>query len=69
MLSLGPLAFANPWLLLALAVLPAIWWLLRITPPVPRLVRFPAVRLLFRLQQKEETPAPSRSAPPYWASW
>ncbi len=57
MLSLGPLAFANPWLLLALAVLPAIWWLLRITPPVPRLVRFPAVRLLFRLQQKEETPA------------
>lgn len=57
MLSLGALAFANPWLLLALATLPLLWWLLRVTPPVPRLVRFPAIRLLLRLSQKEETPA------------
>jgi len=56
-LSLGPLAFLSPWLLIALAGLPVLWWLLRITPPAPRLVRFPAIRLLFRLHQKEETPA------------
>ena len=57
MLSLGPIAFAAPWFLLGLLALPVIWWLLRITPPAPRLVRFPAIRLLFRLPQKEETPA------------
>ena len=57
MLSLGPPAFASPWILLALVVLPALWWLLRVTPPAPRLIRFPAIRLLFGLQQKEETPA------------
>ncbi len=57
MLSLGPLAFISPWLLLGLVVLPALWWLLRVTPPAPRLIRFPAIRLLFGLRQKEETPA------------
>jgi Domain of unknown function (DUF4159)/Aerotolerance regulator N-terminal len=56
-LSLGPLAFAAPWFLLGLLALPIIWWLLRITPPSPKLVRFPAIRLLFRLKQKEEMPA------------
>ena len=57
MLSLGPLAFAAPWLLLGLAVLPVLWWLLRVTPPAPRRVRFPALRLLLGLQPREETPA------------
>ena len=57
MLSLGAFAFANGWLLAALAVLPILWWLLRVTPPAPRLVRFPAIRLLLRLRQEEETPA------------
>ena len=57
MLSLGALAFASPWLLLGLAVLPVLWWLLRVTPPAPRLVRFPALRLLFGLTPREETPA------------
>ena len=32
MLALGSLAFAAPWLLTALAALPVIWWLLRVTP-------------------------------------
>ena len=36
MLTLGSLAFASPWLLAALAVLPVIWLLLRVTPPAPR---------------------------------
>ncbi len=57
MLSLGALAFATPWALAALAALPALWWLLRITPPRPRLVQFPPLRLLLALRPKEETPA------------
>jgi hypothetical protein len=57
MLSLGSLAFASPWLLSALVALPVIWWLLRVTPPAPRRVRFPAIRLLLGLTPREETPA------------
>ena len=57
MLALGPLAFAAPWILLGLGVLPMLWWLLRVTPPAPRRVRFPALRLLLGLTQREETPA------------
>ena len=57
MLSLGPIAFAAPWLLTALVALPALWWLLRVTPPAPRLQRFPAIRLLRDLVDPEETPA------------
>src|SRR5208282_1699437 len=57
MLALGPLAFAAPWLLLGLAALPVLWWLLRVTPPAPRRIRFPALRLLLGLVPHEETPA------------
>src|SRR5580765_3231964 len=62
MLSLGALAFAAPWLLAALAALPVIWWLLRVTPPAPRRIAFPAIRLLFGLTPREETPAHT----PWW---
>ncbi len=34
-----------------------LWWLLRVTPPAPRRVRFPALRLLLGLVPREETPA------------
>src|SRR5450432_1311214 len=57
MLSLGSLAFAAPWLLSAAVALPIIWWLLRVTPPAPRRLRFPAIRLLLGLAPREETPA------------
>ena len=57
MLSLGSLAFASPWLLSALVALPVIWWLLRVTPPAPRRIPFPALRLLLGLNPREETPA------------
>lgn len=57
MLGFGPIAFAAPWVLAALAVLPVLWWLLRVTPPAPRVVRFPAIRLLRDLTAREETPA------------
>ena len=56
MLALGPFAFLAPWLLAALASLPVVWWLLRVMPPSPRLVPFPAIRLLFGLRETEETP-------------
>ncbi len=62
MLSLGPLAFAQPWLLLALAALPAIWWLLRAIPPAPRRVVFPPLMILARLLSSERTPART----PWW---
>ncbi len=57
MLELGPLAFAQPWLLMALGALPLLWWLLRLTPPAPRRIDFPALRLLTGLRPPEETPA------------
>jgi hypothetical protein len=56
MLTLGALSFLYPWLLAGLIVLPAIWWLLRATPPAPKRVRFPALRLLLGLEHREETP-------------
>ncbi|RMD63886.1 MAG: DUF4159 domain-containing protein, partial [Alphaproteobacteria bacterium] len=57
MLPIGPIAFAQPWILLAAAGLPLIWLLLRVTPPAPRALRFPALRLLIGLRTPEETPA------------
>ncbi len=49
--------FAAPWVLGALVVLPALWWLLRVTPPSPRVQDFPAIRLLAGLRAREETAA------------
>jgi hypothetical protein len=49
--------FAAPWILLAFAALPVIWWLIRITPPAPRSETFPAIRFLLGLNATEETPA------------
>ncbi|HUJ04402.1 MAG TPA: DUF4159 domain-containing protein [Rhizomicrobium sp.] len=51
------ITFGAPWILLALAALPAIYFLLRVTPPSPRRVVFPPLRLLLGLQSVEETPA------------
>lgn len=62
MLTLGSLAFAAPWALAALVVLPALFWLSRVTPPNPRRVRFPAIELLRGLSPVDETPARA----PWW---
>ena len=60
MWALGPIGFATPWLLLALAGLPVLWWLLRAVPPAPIRRRFPGVVLLLgledRKQQSDRTP-------------
>jgi len=57
-----PIAFAEPFLLLGLLALPALWWLLRLMPPRPRQLYFPPTRLLFDIAPKEETPART----PWW---
>jgi hypothetical protein len=56
MLSLGAFAFAAPGMLAMLLALPVIYWLLRLIPPLPKLVRFPAIRLLVGLEPTEQTP-------------
>jgi hypothetical protein len=56
------ISFAAPWLLVALAALPVLWWLLRVTPPSPRRQSFPAAALLRDLPTPEETPART----PWW---
>ncbi|GAA0775372.1 DUF4159 domain-containing protein [Roseibium denhamense] len=62
MLAGLPLTFTAPWILAALALLPAIWWLLRLTPPRPREIAFPPTRLLLDIDQHDETPQRS----PWW---
>ncbi|MCB1438856.1 MAG: DUF4159 domain-containing protein [Nitratireductor sp.] len=57
-----PLVFAYPLVLSALVLLPAIWFLLRLTPPKPREEVFPPLAILRRLVKREETPARS----PWW---
>jgi hypothetical protein len=59
---LSSISFSTPWVLLALLVLPAIWYLLRVTPPLPKRVVFPPLRLLFGLKDEEQTPATT----PWW---
>lgn len=62
MIGLGSLAFATPWVLGALIALPALWWLLRVIPPTPLSLRFPALRFLLGLESQEETAART----PWW---
>lgn len=59
---MSALAFASPAILAALVVLPAIWWLLRLTPPRPRSEVFPPLAILARVLKRQETPAQS----PWW---
>ena len=54
-MTLGPLAFLNPWLLAALITLPLIYWLLRAVPPRPAQIEFPPTRILVGLENKEKT--------------
>src|ERR671921_278081 len=57
-----PLTFTVPLVLTALAALPAIWLLLRITPPQPKRVDFPPLKILADLLPERETPART----PWW---
>ncbi|MEE1658028.1 DUF4159 domain-containing protein [Microvirga sp. CF3062] len=57
-----PLTFTVPLVLTALAALPAIWLLLRITPPQPKRVDFPPLRIMADLRPEQEMPART----PWW---
>lgn len=50
------MAFGAPLLLIGLVALPAIWWFLRVTPPMPKREVFPPLRLLLKIKDHEETP-------------
>ncbi|RBP08625.1 putative membrane protein (TIGR02226 family) [Roseiarcus fermentans] len=52
-----PLAFGAPAVLVVLAGLGALYYLLRVTPPAPRRVSFPPLRLLLGLSTNETEPA------------
>jgi hypothetical protein len=53
----GGLVFLAPWVLGFFVALPVIWWLLRLLPPSPRRIAFPALMLLRGLATEEKTPA------------
>src|SRR5215469_7209644 len=56
------LNFGAPWILVTLVGLPALWWLLKVTPPQPKRILFPPLRLLLGLKDEEQTPAHT----PWW---
>src|ERR1700748_3471317 len=62
MASLLQISFGTPIILAALVALPALWWLLRVTPPLPRRTLFPPLKLLRGLEDEEQTPAKT----PWW---
>jgi len=60
--TLLSLTFAQPWILAGLAALPALWVILRITPPPPRIIRLPSARFLKGLIPEKITAAHT----PWW---
>jgi hypothetical protein len=54
--------FGAPWMLGFLALLPVVWFLVRLTPPAPMRVIFPALFLLQNLVTAQQTP----SRTPWW---
>src|ERR1700693_3477435 len=62
MALLSQVSFGTPLILAALAALPVLWWLLRVTPPLPRRTLFPPFKLLRGLEDEEQTAA----ATPWW---
>lgn len=58
---IGTFAFLSPWLLAALAALPLIWLLLRLTPPRPPQV-VDRAWTIYRVEGREQTPART----PWW---
>jgi len=59
---LANMTFINPWILAGLVFLPTLWFLLRVTPPAPKRIRFPAARFLAGLRPDEHT----TSRTPWW---
>ncbi|MEM9796262.1 MAG: DUF4159 domain-containing protein [Pseudomonadota bacterium] len=59
---IGDLAFTAPLLLMALILLPILWWLLRAVPPAPIRRRFPGIVLLLGLKDDES----QTDTTPWW---
>jgi len=59
---LGGLTFLFPMLLGAVLLIPVLWWLLRVMPPRPRAIKFPA----FFLLQGLKTDMRTASKTPWW---
>ena len=57
-----PIAFAAPLALLGLLSLPVIWLLIRVTPPRPRKLPFPPLKIILDAERRDETPART----PWW---
>ncbi len=57
-----PLAFTIPVVLTALAALPVLYWLLRLTPPPPNQAVLPTLAIVRDMERKQETPAHT----PWW---
>lgn len=57
-----PLGFSAPLVLAALALLPALWLILRVTPPQPQRIDFPPLKIFTDLLAKQQTPART----PWW---
>ena len=62
MAAITSISFLFPWVLTALLTLPLIWWLLRLVPPRPKSVLFPAIQFLYRLKKDEQSAATT----PWW---
>jgi Domain of unknown function (DUF4159)/Aerotolerance regulator N-terminal len=57
-----PLAFTIPAVLAALAAVPVLYWLLRLTPPPPNRAVLPTLSIVRDMERKQETPAHT----PWW---
>lgn len=55
--GLGTFAFLNPWVLAGMSFLPVLWFLLRVTPPAPRLIVFPAAHFMLGLDAQKQVPS------------
>ncbi len=62
MFSALPLGFTAPLVLIALALLPVLWLILRVTPPRPQRIDFPPLKIMQDLLARRETPART----PWW---
>lgn len=62
MFSLAGMTFLSPVLLAALVSIPVLWWLLRVMPPRPKTLKFPAFFLMHDLPTDLKTP----SHTPWW---
>lgn len=62
MAIMSSFSFLFPWVLTALLALPVIWWLLRLVPPKPKTITFPAIQFLYQLKKEEQSSATT----PWW---